>query len=320
MLRRHRIGAAANASTATVPMLGSTPMEIHEIRYFLAVADTLNFTRAAEQCNVSQPALTRAIQHLEGKLGGPLVHRERANTHLTELGRIMRPYFQQIDERMRQARQHARALAKLETMNLTVGLMCTIGPHRLVELFSNFAANHEDVEIYLKDAPAAVLEEQLSKGEIDVAIFCRPGETDDRFHTMPLYRERFVVAVAPGHPFEQRNAVSVKDLSGLTYLARANCEYRDILRDIRVSVGGPEFKTPYTSERDDWIQCMVLAGLGFTYLPEFAVTVPGLVTRPVVEPEVYRTVSIVTVRGRPHSPAVGAFVREAKQHRWEGGR
>jgi DNA-binding transcriptional LysR family regulator len=295
-------------------------MELHEIRYFLALCDTLNFTRAAEQCNVSQPALTRAIQHLEGKLGGPLVHRERANTHLTELGRIMRPYFQQIDERMRQARQHARALAKLETMNLTVGLMCTIGPHRLVELFSNFAANHEDVEIYLKDAPAAVLEEQLSKGEIDVAIFCRPGEADDRFHTMPLYRERFVVAVAPGHPFEQRNAVSVKDLSGLTYLARANCEYRDILRDIRVSVGGPEFKTPYTSERDDWIQCMVLAGLGFTYLPEFAVTVPGLVTRPVVEPEVYRTVSIVTVRGRPHSPAVGAFVREAKQHRWDGGR
>jgi DNA-binding transcriptional LysR family regulator len=62
---------------------------------------------------------------------------------------------------------------------------------------------------------------------------------------------------------------------------------------------------------------MVMAGLGFTYIPEHAVTVPGLVIRPLVEPEVYRTVSLVTVRGRPHSPAVGAFVREAKRYDWQ---
>jgi DNA-binding transcriptional LysR family regulator len=61
---------------------------------------------------------------------------------------------------------------------------------------------------------------------------------------------------------------------------------------------------------------MVLSGLGFTYIPEYAVTVPGLVTRPLVEPEVFRTVSLVTVRGRPHSPAVGACVRAAKGYGW----
>ena len=135
---------------------------------------------------------------------------------------------------------------------------------------------------------------------------------------MPLYRERFVVAVAPGHPFERLNAVSVKDLSEQNYLARANCEYRDICV---TSVKGrrPRVQAALHQRARRWIQCMVLAGLGFTYLPEFAVTVPGLVIRPLVEPEVYRTVSIVTVRGRPHSPAVGAFVREAKRHRWDGG-
>lgn len=62
---------------------------------------------------------------------------------------------------------------------------------------------------------------------------------------------------------------------------------------------------------------MVVAGLGFTYIPEYAVTVPGIITRPLIDPEVYRTVSLVTVRGRPHSPAVGAFLREAKRYRWE---
>src|SRR5262245_46963523 len=292
-------------------------MEIQEIRYFLALCETLNFTRASERCNVSQPALTRAIQHLEGKLGGPLVHRERGKTHLTELGRIMRPYFQEVAAQMEEARQRAKMLVKMEKSSLTVGLMCTVGPHRLVDLFANFVQRHPGLEVYLKDAPADELEALLDQGEIDVAIFCRPDDLQDRFHTLPLYRERFVVAVAPGHAFARLNAIRVKDLNSQNYLARANCEYKDYLREVRESIGGVELKRPYSSERDDWIQCMVLAGLGFTYIPEYAVTLPGLVVRPLIEPEVYRTVNLVTVRGRPHAPAVGAFVREAKAYRWD---
>ena len=293
-------------------------MEIQEIRYFLALAETLNFTRAAEHCNVSQPALTRAIRHLEDKLGGPLVHRERGNTHLTELGCIMHPYFGQVVQHLEQARKQAKSFSKVNAARLTVGLMCTIGPHRLVELFSAFREANTGVEIYMKDAPASQLEDALLKGDIDVALFCRPEEPDDRFHTLPLYRERFVVAVGPGHPLERLNAVHIKDLHDQNYLARANCEYQDHLRAVREKIGGVTLKRPYTSERDDWIQCMVLAGLGFTYIPEYAVTVPGLVIRPLVDPEVCRTVSLVTVRGRPHSPAVGAFVRDAKRHDWAG--
>jgi len=70
-------------------------VEIHQVRYFLAVVETLNFTKAAERCNVSQPALTRAIQSLEHELGGLLFRRERANTHLTELGRMVLPHLKQ---------------------------------------------------------------------------------------------------------------------------------------------------------------------------------------------------------------------------------
>ena len=66
-------------------------MEMQQVRYFLAVAEELNFTKAAEKCNVAQPSLTRAVKLLEGELGGPLFHRERANTHLSELGRMVQP-------------------------------------------------------------------------------------------------------------------------------------------------------------------------------------------------------------------------------------
>ncbi|MGE0725823.1 MAG: LysR family transcriptional regulator, partial [Alphaproteobacteria bacterium] len=71
-------------------------MELYQIRYFLAVCEALNFTRAAEQCNVTQPALTRAIQRLEEELGGLLFRRERNLTHLTDLGHLVRPQLQLV--------------------------------------------------------------------------------------------------------------------------------------------------------------------------------------------------------------------------------
>jgi LysR family transcriptional regulator, hydrogen peroxide-inducible genes activator len=77
---------------------------------------------------------------------------------------------------------------------------------------------------------------------------------------------------------------------------------------------------PYESERDDWIQSMIMSGFGCTTIPEFAITVPGLPSRPLVEPEVYRTVNLVTVRGRPHGPAVGALVHIVKKHIWQQSR
>ena len=83
-------------------------MEMHQVRYFLAVARTRNFTRAAEECNVSQPSLTRAIQKLEGELGGPLFRREHSLSHLTDLGRIMLPHLEQTYA----AAQAAKSLAE----------------------------------------------------------------------------------------------------------------------------------------------------------------------------------------------------------------
>jgi DNA-binding transcriptional LysR family regulator len=290
-------------------------MELHEIRYFLALSRTLNFTRAAEQCNVTQPALTRAIRSLEDKLGGLLVHRERGNTHLTELGRTMLPYFDEAHGRMQEAKRRAESFIKLREARLTVGLMCTIGPSKLIDLFSAFNQQYQGIELYLRDGAAGHLEDLLTCGEIDVGIYCQPGEPADALHTLGLYAERFLIAVAPDHPLARLSEVRLTDLEGHSYLSRVNCEYRDYIREVRESQG-VAIRCPYVSERDDWIQCMALAGLGFTIIPEFAVTVPGLVTRPLVEPEFVRHVNLVTVRGRPHSPAVGAFVLACRRYPW----
>ena len=90
-------------------------MEMHQVRYFLAVAQELNFSRAAEKCNVSQPSLSRAIQQLEGELGGPLFNRERHLTHLTDLGEMVRPHMENVYEAAMKAKQLSRDLAQLKS-------------------------------------------------------------------------------------------------------------------------------------------------------------------------------------------------------------
>src|SRR3712207_8365018 len=84
---------------------GAPPVEMHQVRYFVALCETLNFTRAAERCNVAQPSLTRAIKLLEDELGGPLFNRERNRTHLTELGRMMEPRSEEHTSEL-QSRQY----------------------------------------------------------------------------------------------------------------------------------------------------------------------------------------------------------------------
>ncbi len=124
-------------------------MELHEIRYFLALSKTLNFTKAAEVCNVSQPALTRAIQKMEDELGGLLFSRERNNTHLTELGRLLEPHLTEVLARTQQAKETATRFLRLDSAQLRLGVMCTIGPVRFVSFLSRFRADNPGVEITL---------------------------------------------------------------------------------------------------------------------------------------------------------------------------
>jgi DNA-binding transcriptional LysR family regulator len=219
-------------------------MELFQARYFLSLCETLNFTRAAEKCNVTQPSLTRAIQALEAEFGGPLLHRERNRTHLTELGRMVRPYLEQACAQAEAAKERAKAFASLEDSEFTLGLMCTIGPRMLINLVSGFQSQNPRLEIYIKDANAGSLTSDLDRGEIDVAILSFPEEVPDRYHAIPLYEECFVIAFAPGHSLEAFDVVRASDLNGLRYLSRINCEFGDSLREF-YQQEGIELTRPY---------------------------------------------------------------------------
>lgn len=288
-------------------------MEMHQIRYFLALCEDLNFTKAAERCNVAQPSLTRAIRLLEDEFGGALVNRERANTHLTELGRMMRPHLADVYESAQLARTEAGRLKKARRLALKLGVMCTIAPAPLLALVENLGRRHSELDLEVINSTARVLEERLKRDKLEVAIYCRPDHPDDKLHYLTLFRERMMVVLAPTHHLADRNPIRFRDLHNERYLNRINCEFNEGLAWEQCGV---TWRAVYRSERDDWILAMCAAGMGFGFLPEFCINHPGVVARPVVDPEFWRNVNVVTVRGRPHSPAVGALVREAVRTDW----
>lgn len=293
-------------------------MEMHQVRYFLAVAEELNFTRAAEKCNVSQPSLSRAIQMLEQEFGGPLFWRERGRTNLTELGQMIRPHLETVFAAALRAKQTSKDLSQAKTVPLKLGIMSTISPDEIVDLIGTLESKYPGLELKLCDADARTLRARLIEGELECVIYALPGEeADERTHVMPLFSEQMVIAVNRSHRLANDKGFPVKALDGERYIHRQNCEFAGYADQI-LQEKGVTCTPSYWSERDDWTLAMVAAGLGFAFMPVNAVKHPDVVGVPVVEPEFWRQVNLVTVRGRPHSTGVGALVREAMRKTWFG--
>ncbi|HEY1544305.1 MAG TPA: LysR family transcriptional regulator [Xanthobacteraceae bacterium] len=293
-------------------------MQMHQVRYFLVLAEERNFTRSASRCNVTQPSLTRAIKMLEEELGGALFHRDHANTRLTDLGKLVQPHLEEVYRGAENARRKAREFTEREVVPLRVGLMCTIAPTQLLDFVHAVQLNHPMVRLQIIDDTAAKLQDDLRAGDLDVAIYATPMvPPDPHLHYLPLYRERYVIVLRPDHRLAGGKAICVRDLNGECYLSRINCEYdapaTRIFEEQRA-----DCETVYESERDDWILAMAAAGLGFGFMPELSARHPGVVALPLIEPEFWREVALVTVRGRPYSAAAGSLVREAMRKRWNG--
>ncbi len=294
-------------------------MELHQARYFLALCDSLNFTRAAEACGVAQPSLTKAIQRLEEELGGPLFRRERGLSHLTDLGRLMRPHCEALVHADDMAHLEARNWRQLDRAPVRLGVMCTIGPTRLIPFLRGLRREAPSLDIAITDAPGRDLVRLLMEGELDAALIGLPS-LPERCDQHLLYRERYTVAFCPGHRFEAMDVVPLGELNREDYLNRINCEYPEHFAALGIPDPAAESRICYATEREDWIQAMILAGLGCAIMPEFLPILPGIATRIVVEPEISREIKLVTVAGRRFSPAMACFIDLARRHPWGRGR
>jgi len=165
------------------------------------------------------------------------------------------------------------------------------------------------------EGAADYLTDLLLKGKLDIALLARPEPFDHRLKAEPVYMERFGLAFSTGHRFETRNTLQLADVRSEPYLERINCEYGSHIDELCQNLGF-EIKSAYRSEREDWILAMVTAGMGVCFIAEFSASQPGVCHRLVVDPEIVREVSLVSVADHLPSPAISAFAKAVMEYDW----
>lgn len=269
-------------------------MEPNEIRYAIAIYRNLNFTRAAKQCFVTTSALSRGLRKLEDKLGAPLFTRDTHGVQVTNFGKLMRPYIEQIADGMAAAQAAGKQFLRLDRAptRIRIGVMCTIGPERFLGFLGAFRLRYAQSEIQLTDSRVDDLIMRLLDGSLDLAIMAFPGQPDTRFETQVLYRERFRVAVSFGHPFCGRGSIPLAEAAQEPHLLRDHCEYkRHWLAEVERL--GLELPIVFRSQHEDWIQSMIAGGFGISFLPEYSALVPGICLRPFSDTQIDRHVALV---------------------------
>lgn len=288
-------------------------MEMHQVRYFLAVTRVLNFTRAAEECNVTQPSLTRSIQKLEEEFGGLLFRRERALTHLTDLGRGMLPHLQRTWEASQAAKALAKQIGKAQVAPLSLGLADTLQAPQITQVLKDLSATLSGFELSMKSGTSEEVLAQALRGDVDVAIVERPIEPLDRLDSWELYRRTYVVVMREDHRFAEANGLELAQLQGEPWIERGQEDSR--FQQLCAAAGvEPDFG--HKAENDAGVQQLVQAGLGCALLPGDMPLPTGLVAREIRDVDLTRAVILGTIAGRYRSAPVEAFIRSARAIAW----
>src|SRR5215470_988569 len=166
-------------------------MEMHQVRYFLAVAQTLNFTRAAEECHVAQPSLTRAVKLLESELGGDLFRRERPRAMLTPLGERMFPLLKQCYDSAQSARALAAMINDGEVGALKLAVSSSIELSLIMSHVNELRKSVNEIELKILRGTGPRLVEYMKSGDAELAIAASIGDAWDRLDTWKLFDEPF---------------------------------------------------------------------------------------------------------------------------------
>jgi DNA-binding transcriptional LysR family regulator len=290
-------------------------MEMHQVRYFLAVSRTLNFTRAAEECHVAQPSLTRAIRQLEGELGGDLFRRERPQAQLTELGQRMLPLLKQCYESAISARSLAAAIKKGEVGALRLAVSHTIDPSLVTPHVIELGKLFQGLELKLLRGTAAEVLEYLKRGEVELGLAAQLGEEWERLDRWSLFTEGFQLFVSGMHAFAERPKIALDDLREERLMVRPYCETTPGLLEL---LRGQDFDVTRFHEvsAEGDLLSLLEAGVGVALLPRSTQSGPRLVRLIVDHIELQRTVYLYGVAGRQRTAVASAMMKMLRAYDW----
>ena len=282
-------------------------MEIHQLRYFLSIAQTGSFTRAADLCHVSQPSLSAQVAKLEAELGGPLFDRGRHGARLTERGELFRARAAEALHQLETGRREVEELSGLTRGSVALGCLPTTGAYLLPQLLRSFLDAHPAVHVSLKEASSPELGRALREFEIDLAIIDEAG-LGTGIRAEPLFREPLVLAVPPAHRLARKRAVPLSDLAGEPFiLMKSGHGYRRIVTEALRAAGVAPLVV-YESDEIETVQRLVEAGLGISIVPRMVCKERGPAYVDIAKPTPSRTLLLA----RRETGALSAAAEEMR--------
>ncbi|MGA3301273.1 MAG: LysR substrate-binding domain-containing protein [Candidatus Acidiferrales bacterium] len=283
-------------------------MEVNQLRYVCAIADTGNFSRAAERCRIAQPSLSQQVQKLEDDLGVKLFDRLGRSIRLTEAGRAFIPRARAILEQLDAARSSAADKNADLRGNVTVGVIPTVAPYLMPAYTASFAKKFPDAKLRIIEETTSVLVEGLRDLSIDVAILALPLRHKD-LELFPIRTEPLFAVLKKNHPRARAKSLALKDLRGESFvmLRDGHC-----FRDLSLDTCTRARITPniaFESGQFSSLLGMVAAGIGVSLVPEMAID-RNANCRYVrlSDAQATRTIVAAVVRGRSFNRVQQAFV------------
>lgn len=287
-------------------------MEIQQIRYFLAVADLRNFTRAAERCHVAQPSLSQQIKKLEQALGGPLFHRMGRRVVLTEQGALLEKKARRI------LLEHENAVQQLtdsfqNSHSISFGAIMSMAPYLIPELLADLNQT-ERAALLIEENFTEALIENVRQGLLDFAIMSSPIEASDLL-VQVLGHEHFVAVVPRSHQlYTAGEAVSLEHLLQEPFLelSSLHCAGRQIQEICQFT--SRHRNTVFRSSQIETIRKLVCIGKGVTILPKMSVADDyGLGVMPIEGLELTREITLVQHQDRYVSKSTRKLIAHLKQ-------
>ena len=247
-------------------------MTLTELRYIIAIAQTMHFGHAAQMCRVSQPSLSVAVKKLETELGIQIFERKSSSIMATPLGRSIIEHAQRVLEEVDKINQCVQIGKDPLSGPLHLGVIYSIAPFLIPGLVASISETAPSMPLILSEAKTAELLEQLKTGQIDAAVMALPVD-ESTLSVAPLYTEEFLACVPVHHPLAQKNTVSKSEIRDepLLLLGQGHC-LRDQILNFCYDKAHPDSTNgkPSTSTSLETIVYMVAQGLGITLLPSSA--------------------------------------------------
>lgn len=281
---------------------------IRQLRYFIVVAEELNFTRAAERLQIAQPPLSRQIQNLEQALGFKLLERTNRRVALTAAGDVFLAECHQILSRIEQSIRAAQRIACGEAGQLIVGFEGAAHNKLIFEIIRQLRTQFPEVELIMQEMPSGKQVEALQQGRLDVGLI-EPIAANGDIEIVPLFFEPLVVALTDTHPLARKDQIALSQLAEEPWVTgRSNYGCGLLLRilDLCRQTGF----TPKVHQETNDLQMtlgFVASGLGVTLLPQSSrLAQPGVVYRPMEPPTPEVQLAIAWKR---KSPVVDSFLK-----------